>query len=200
MTRPRTWLAGFVNDLLQIVIPDPPTDQRADVLWTWYGRLVFALLQVIPWIVLLRAGGLTDQTASLSASVALVMYMVLTAAVWTKVLRASTTGNRRRLFFLIFFGLNMFVVAFTSVYWHLSQTDRACFSDEMTRLDAGYFTLTTLTTTGYGDIRPVTAVCRAFVTAQMAAGAVIVSGVLAVAVTGYTSARRTRTEAPHHDR
>lgn len=169
------------------IIPMPDGGGRRAFYSTSYTREVFVLLQAAPWIILLRPGGLIDRTETRVASAALVLYLILTAAVWSKVPRASFAGHRLRLFLLIACGLNMFIGAFTGVYWHLSQADAQCFNQEITRWDATYFTLTTFTTTGYGDILAESQACRRFVVAQMASGAFIVSGVLAVVISGYTA-------------
>jgi len=53
-------------------------------------------------------------------------------------------------------------------------------SDKLGRLDAVYFTLTTFTTTGYGDWHPASEGARAVVVAQLVSGFVVVSVLLAL--------------------
>jgi hypothetical protein len=77
--------------------------------------------------------------------------------------------------------------SFALVYWHLSVRDSRCFVESLSKVDAIYFTLTTFSTTGFGDIFPQTAVCRAVVSAQMIVGIVLVTVVAAVAIARLTS-------------
>ncbi|MCA1703041.1 MAG: hypothetical protein LC808_07115 [Actinobacteria bacterium] len=62
-------------------------------------------------------------------------------------------------------GFTLFSLIFvlSMSYWSLSAQPRGCMTDSLTKIDALYFTLTTLTTTGFGDIQPYTQVCRGLV-------------------------------------
>jgi hypothetical protein len=71
------------------------------------------------------------------------------------------------------------VVTFAAAYWQMSPTPGSCMNAALTRVDSIYFTLTTLTTVGFGDIVPVTEACRAIVSTQLA-GTVFLLGFLAV--------------------
>ena len=62
--------------------------------------------------------------------------------------------------------LTMLLVGFAAVYYAVDRLDGQ-FSDLETRLDAMYFTVTTLATVGYGDITATGQGARAVVTAQM---------------------------------
>ena len=57
------------------------------------------------------------------------------------------------------------------------------FTEPMTRTDALYFTLTTFTTVGFGDITPKTELARVLVMFQMLIGLLVV-GVIAKVVLG----------------
>ena len=68
-----------------------------------------------------------------------------------------------------------FVGAFAAIYVQLSHDYSAsCFGAPITKLDAVYFTLGTLSTAGTGDLTAVSEQCRAIVSAQLVAGFVIV--------------------------
>jgi hypothetical protein len=77
-----------------------------------------------------------------------------------------------------------FVSAFAAIYVQLSHdSPGSCFSAPLTKLDAIYFTLGTLSTAGTGDLAAVSEQCRAIVSAQLVAGFVVVT----IAVAGLVS-------------
>ena len=59
------------------------------------------------------------------------------------------------------------IVAFASSYLNLAARDPAAFSERLDRTNALYFTMTTLTTVGYGDIVPLSQPARIAVMVQM---------------------------------
>ena len=72
----------------------------------------------------------------------------------------------------------LFFAVFAVTYYVMGETDPGNFSESLTRLDSGYFTVTVFATVGFGDIVPVTEVARAVTTVQMLGDLVIV-GLLA---------------------
>ncbi|HUV47402.1 MAG TPA: ion channel [Actinomycetes bacterium] len=67
----------------------------------------------------------------------------------------------------------LFVVVMASVHYGIAETTPDSYSEVMSRLDALYFTVTTLATVGYGDITPTSDVARAVTTVQMVMGVVL---------------------------
>ena len=62
----------------------------------------------------------------------------------------------------------LLVLLFASVYLAMARASPASFSThQLTRTDALYFTVTTFTTVGFGDITPASQGARLVVTAQM---------------------------------
>jgi voltage-gated potassium channel len=61
----------------------------------------------------------------------------------------------------------LFLLLFASTYLLLSRGDPAMFTEELTRTDALYFTVTIFATVGFGDISAQTETARVVVTAQM---------------------------------
>jgi hypothetical protein len=61
----------------------------------------------------------------------------------------------------------LFLLLFAAAYFVMAKTSSASFSDHLTRTDALYFTVTTFSTVGFGDITAVSESARLVVTAQM---------------------------------
>ncbi len=61
----------------------------------------------------------------------------------------------------------LFLLLFASVYFVMARASPASFSHSLTRTDALYFTVTTFSTVGYGDITATSQTARLVVTAQM---------------------------------
>ncbi|MFI2437165.1 potassium channel family protein [Streptomyces sp. NPDC018693] len=81
--------------------------------------------------------------------------------------------------------LVLFLVLFAGTYYLLDRNTPGSFSEPLTRTDALYFTLTTFSTVGYGDITALSRTGRVLTMLQMAGGLLLVgvaARVLAVAV------------------
>lgn len=86
----------------------------------------------------------------------------------------------------------MLVFGFSSLYLALNQNGNQFF-DMHTRIDAAYFTVTTLSTVGYGDIHPIGQAARMVVIGQI----LVDFTVVAISVRTLVSATRQRlTPAP----
>lgn len=68
----------------------------------------------------------------------------------------------------------IFVLCFATVYYLMERSESQAFTESMTRLDALYFTVTVLTTVGFGDIAARSEVARAITTVQMVGDLVLV--------------------------
>lgn len=88
-----------------------------------------------------------------------------------------------------FFTAAYFIGAFSSVYWIVSIRDPDAFTEALTHDDAIYFALATFTTTGFGDIAPVSGIARLTVSAQMVVGFVLVAVALVLALSRWSPAR-----------
>lgn len=84
------------------------------------------------------------------------------------------------------------VLAFSATYWSISLNSRGSFNPPLNRTQAVYFTLTTFTTTGFGDITPASDAARRIVSLQMATAFIYFVGGLAVVSGRRTGSRPSR--------
>lgn len=70
--------------------------------------------------------------------------------------------------------LALFLVLFAGAYYLLDHSEPGSFSEPLTRTDALYFTLSTFSTVGFGDITARSQAGRVLTAAQMAAGLLLV--------------------------
>lgn len=92
----------------------------------------------------------------------------------------------------------VFVMIFASTYLLLAASQQGAFTESVNRTDALYFTMTVLSTVGFGDIAPRSEAARVLVTVQMV-GNLIVLGALARVVVGAVQITRQR-QAEQSDR
>jgi voltage-gated potassium channel len=64
----------------------------------------------------------------------------------------------------------LFIVVMASIHYNLAAATPSSYSEVLSRLDALYFTVTTLATVGYGDITPTSDVTRSVTMVQMVMG------------------------------
>jgi Ion channel len=79
--------------------------------------------------------------------------------------------------------LPLFIIVFATVYFVTSGNVHGSFSEALTRTDSLYFTVTVLSTVGFGDITPVTQAARALVMIQMI-GDLFLVGIVAKVIVG----------------
>ncbi len=83
------------------------------------------------------------------------------------------------------------VLSYSWLYVSLSVSDGNSFTERLTKVSAAYFTVTVLSTVGFGDITPVGDTARMVVTSQMVVGfTVITLAIRAVATSTQTAIRK----------
>lgn len=92
---------------------------------------------------------------------------------------------------------SLYVNAFSSSYFAIGGGQASCLAgpiptESMSHLDALYFTVTTLTTVGYGDWHPVTEICRGVVIIQQVTGFILFGIMLGVILSIYNALRPNR--------
>ena len=90
----------------------------------------------------------------------------------------------------------LFLVLYATTYFLIGDSTPDDFSEPLTRLDALYFTITTFTTVGFGDITAVSQGARGVVMTQMVLGMVLI-GVIARVIVGAVQVARTRQRSQH---
>jgi Ion channel len=91
----------------------------------------------------------------------------------------------------------LFIVVFAWIYLTMSREDPAAFGAPLSRTAALYFTVTVLSTVGFGDIRPTTDPARIVVTTQMVADTILL--VVAVRLIFRSASRRSTQVHAGHD-
>lgn len=98
-------------------------------------------------------------------------------------------GARRAVVELLAVGVPLLILGFAAVYAILSDLDGAAFTEPLDHVGALYFSMTTTTTLGYGDIAPRTDAARIATMLHMVANVVLL-GVVARELVARSSARR----------
>lgn len=84
-------------------------------------------------------------------------------------LRTITTSEspRRRAAEVLVISVAVYLLVFSAAYVLMDRTDPSAFSTPITQVGALYFSVTVLSTVGFGDITPISDVARLAVTVQM---------------------------------
>lgn len=77
----------------------------------------------------------------------------------------------------------LFLVVCAAAHYMLAGSDPSAFSEQLSRLDALYFSVTVFATVGFGDIVPVSATARSLTTVQMV-GDLVLLGFVAQVIVG----------------
>jgi voltage-gated potassium channel len=95
--------------------------------------------------------------------------------------------------------LPLFVLVFASAYLTMAAADRSAFTEGLSHTDALYFTVTVLSTVGFGDVTPVSEPARIVVTVQMIGGLLVLGLLARVVVGAVQESRERRREGPRID-
>lgn len=95
----------------------------------------------------------------------------------------------------IAFALPMLVIVFAFTYLTISRADPQSFSEHLDRVDAMYFTVSTVSTVGLGDITPVSAGARIVVTFQMLFDLALLAGLVRLLILATRTGLQHRQEA-----
>ncbi len=138
-----------------------------------------------------------DRGSTWQIGLVVVVALVLLSAGAALELRAVTVADYPTLRAIQSLTVSLVVVllAFASIYMILSNSDSGAFDEVLDHTGAVYFSLTTLTTIGYGDIVPVSRAARNVVMLQMVIDVLII-GVYVKLVTTTVRQRLAEATAP----
>lgn len=174
----------------------PPISRRAVV-----ATVVRTLLSSAGLVWLYFVIPLTGRTSAASG-VLLVVGLAAFLALLTWQVRSVMRADQPRLRALEVLGtaVPFFLLLFAATYFLLARNDQTAFSQQLSRLDALYFTVTVFATVGFGDIVARSETARSIVTVQMVGDLVLIGlGVrllLGAVQVGLT--RRTQDEPLQH--
>ncbi|MEV0244293.1 potassium channel family protein [Streptomyces sp. NPDC050674] len=117
-----------------------------------------------------------DGRATSGDSVVLACGLLLVTVVFWWEVRAIVTSSHPRLKAVEALGttLALFLLLFAGAYYLLEHNTPGSFSEPLTKTDSLYFTLTTFTTVGYGDIAARSQTGRVLTMVQMTGGLLLV--------------------------
>jgi hypothetical protein len=164
----------------------PHAQRRAVIAAPVRGVLTASVLVALYYLLPLDLGG---ASASTFVKLALGILVFLGAMAWQ--LRAITESEYPGLRALegLFLAVPLFILLFASAYYTMSRGDASRFSAPLSRTDALYFTVTIVSTVGFGDITPKAEPARLTVTAQMMLDLVILGAGVRIILNAVQRAR-----------
>ena len=163
------------------------------------GAAVRTLLAVALLLVVYYVAPLDRPLTAGSALLFLTGLALLAVALVLQV-RGILTSARPRLRAIrtLAVGVPLFIVVFAAAYFTVGSARAGSFTEPLTRTDALYFTVTTFTTVGFGDIAAKTELARILVMMQMLIGLLAV-GVIAKVLLGAVQIAEQRQHQPLGD-
>jgi len=168
----------------------PPRERRRYLIETLLRAVVSTALVMAVYFVL-PFDNYAKSSFWLTLMLSLLVVAVLVVLEVRAVLKSQRPGGRAVQAIAI--TLPAFVTVFAIAYFMLSRTAASNFNDpDMTKLDALYFTMTVLTTVGFGDIVATSQFARAVVIVQEALDLIVVGLVIRVFVAAVQEAWKRR--------
>jgi len=139
-------------------------------------RMLATTVLLVALYVFVPVPGTSGRGALFALAGGLVAFVVLTGYQIRSIARSRNPVIRA--IEVVTFALVLVLVVFAFTYRAISEADAASFSEELGRIDAMYFTVTTLTTVGFGDITARSDAARIFVMLQMLFDLALIAGLL----------------------
>lgn len=161
------------------VLPDHPQERRRVL-----ARSGLRILGIALGMLLLYAFVPVPGTSGAAALFGMIAGLLLFAALMGWQLRTIVRAEHPvlRAVEAIALALLMLVVVFAFTYLALSRIDSQSFSEELGRVDSMYYTVSTLSTVGLGDITPISTPARIVVTFQMLLDLALIAGMVRLVV------------------
>jgi voltage-gated potassium channel len=161
------------------VLPDHPGERRRVLARTALRVLGIALGMLLLYV-LVPVPGTSGAAALFWMVVGLLFFVVLVGWQLRAIVRAEHPVLRA--VEVIAFALPMLVFIFAFTFLTISRADPQSFSEPLGRVDALYFTVSTVATVGFGDITPSSAGARMVVTFQMLFDLALLAGLVRLVV------------------
>lgn len=160
-------------------LPNHPVERRRVLARSALRILGIALGMFLLYVVVPIPG--TSGAAALIGMVAgLALFVVLVGWQLHTIVRAEHPVLRA--VEVVVFALPMLVVIFAFTFLTISRADPQSFSEPLGRVDAMYFTVSTMATVGFGDITPASPGARIVVTFQMLFDLALLAGLVRLLV------------------
>ena len=140
------------------------------------ARSVITAVLVVALFAVLPADGAQSASSLVVLSAGVVLLVLLVGLRVRQILRDSRPRLRAAEGLALV--VPLFVALFAWVYLLLSQAEPAAFSEPLNRIDAAYFTLSILSTVGFGDISAQNDLARLLVSAQIVLTFTLLAGVV----------------------
>lgn len=161
------------------VLPDHPVERRRVLVRSALRILGIALGMLVLYAVV-PVPGSSGAAALIGMIAGLVVFVVLVGWQLHTIVRAEHPVLRA--VEVVVFALPMLVVIFAFTFLTISRADPQSFSEHLGRVDAMYFTVSTVSTVGLGDITPVSSGARIVVTFQMLFDLALLAGLVRLVV------------------
>jgi voltage-gated potassium channel len=175
---------GTPADTSAVHAPPPP---RRSVL-AGLARAAVASVVVVTAYFTLPLDRLAQVSPAITLPLALVCFTALVAAEVRAILRSGMPGVRA--LEALATVVPLFLVIFSATYYVMGVAEPTWFSEQMSRMDALYFTVTVFSTVGFGDITATGPAARVAVTVQMVADLLVIGVGLRVILGAVQQGRR----------
>jgi len=161
------------------VLPEHPRERRRVLVCSGL-RIVGATLAALLLYVFVPVPGSSGVAALIEMVVGLIVFVVLVGWQLHTIVRAEHPVLRA--IEAIAFALLVLIVVFAFTYLTISRADPQSFSEALGRVDAMYFTVSTVSTVGLGDITPASLGARLVVTFQMLFDLALLAGLVRLVI------------------
>ncbi|HEY3434509.1 MAG TPA: potassium channel family protein [Solirubrobacterales bacterium] len=161
------------------VLPDHPEERRR-VLVRSALRIFGITLGMLVLYVIVPIPGTSGAAALLGMLAGLAFFLALVGWQLRSIVQAEHPVVRA--VEVVVFALPMLIVIFAFTFLTISDADPQSFSEPLGRVDAMYFTVSTLATVGFGDITPTSPGARIVVTFQMLFDLALLAGLVRLLV------------------
>jgi hypothetical protein len=151
-------------------------------------RALAATVVIIVLYFLLPFDGIADVSPWITVPVAVAAFVALLAVEVRAIFRSTYPGIRA--LEALATTIPLFLVTFAATYYLMGVADASWFSEQLSKLDSLYFTVTVFATVGFGDITATSPASRVAVTLQMVANLIVVGLGLRIILGAVQEARR----------